>query len=157
MIERADSFYDPDVHFMEQALAEARKAFAEGEVPIGAVVVAGGKIIASAHNMTEALTDVTAHAEMLAITAAQAELGKYIDGATIYVTVEPCVMCAGAIAWARPARVVYGAGEPRVGYSTITSKSPFHPKTVVRAGVLADRAAQLMQDFFKQKRRPKKN
>lgn len=134
------------------ALAEARKAFNEGEVPIGAVVVAGDKIIASAHNMTERLTDVTAHAEMLALTAAQSVLGKYLKDATLYVTVEPCTMCAGAIGWARPARVVYGVSEPRIGYSTIVSRTPFHPRTQVTAGVLADEAKALMQEFFKTKR-----
>lgn len=144
---------DDDIRFMGLALTEARKAFAEGEVPIGAVVVAQGKVVASAHNMTEALTDVTAHAEMLAITAAQSALGKYLDKATLYVTVEPCMMCAGAIAWARPGRVVYGAPEPRIGYSTIASKNPYHPKTEVCSGVRADEAAQLMQSFFKQRRR----
>lgn len=144
-----------DCRYMDMALAEARKAFDEGEVPIGAVVVSGGKIIASAHNMTEALTDVTAHAEMLAITAAQSVLGKYLTDATIYVTVEPCTMCAGAIGWARPARVVYGAPEPRIGYTTVTSRSPFHPKTQVVAGVRADEATRLMQEFFARKRQSK--
>ena len=147
MISEADNF------FMGVALAEARKAFAEGEIPIGAVVVADGKIIASAHNMTEALTDVTAHAEMLAITAAQSILGKYLSDATLYVTVEPCLMCAGAIAWARPARIVYGASEPRIGYTTMTTRTPFHPKTAVRYGVRAEECARLMQDFFISRRK----
>lgn len=144
---------DTDHIFMGMALAEARKAFAEGEIPIGAVVVAGGRVIASAHNMTEALTDVTAHAEMLAITAAQSALGKYLEGATLYVTVEPCTMCAGAIGWARPSRVVYGASEPRIGYTTTTSRSPFHPKTTVTGGIRADEATDLMQNFFRQRRK----
>lgn len=142
-----------DLLYMEMALAEARKAFDSGEVPVGAVVVAGGRVIAAAHNMTEALTDVTAHAEMLALTAAQSFLGKFLTDATLYVTVEPCTMCAGAIGWARPARVVYGASEPRIGYTAMVARSPLHPRTVVTAGVLADRAAALMQDFFR-KRRP---
>lgn len=139
---------DDDYRFMGYALAEARKAFSEGEVPIGAVVVADGRIVASAHNMTEALTDVTAHAEMLALTAAQSALGKYLRDATLYVTVEPCTMCAGAIGWARPGRVVYGASEPRKGYTTVVARSPLHPRTVVVQGVRADEASQLMKDFF---------
>ena len=144
---------DADFQYMGLALAEARKAFAEGEIPIGAVVVAGGKVIASAHNMTEALTDVTAHAEMLAITAAQSVLGKFLDGATLYVTIEPCTMCIGAIGWARPARVVYGASEPRIGYTTMVRRSPLHPKTVVKTGVRAEEAAELMKQFFLNKRK----
>ena len=144
---------DADYRYMGLALAEARKAFDEGEIPIGAVIVAKDRIIASAHNMTEALTDVTAHAEMLAITAAQSALGKYLDDATLYVTVEPCTMCAGAIGWARPARVVYGAAEPRIGYTTVTARSPFHPKTLVTTGVRADEAINLMQTFFRQRRK----
>lgn len=138
---------------MGLALAEARKAFDEGEIPIGAVVVAGGKIIASAHNMTEALTDVTAHAEMLALTSAQTVLGKYLDDATLYVTVEPCTMCAGAIGWARPARVVYGAPEPRIGFTTMMARSPFHPNTLVTHGVRADECAALMKQFFSSRRK----
>lgn len=141
-----------DKRFMSFALAEAQKAYDEGEVPVGAVVVADGKIIASAHNMTEALTDVTAHAEMLALTAAQSVLGKYLNDATLYVTVEPCTMCAGAIGWARPARVVYGASEPRIGYTTMVSRSPFHPRTLVTAGVSADKCAELMRNFFASRR-----
>ncbi len=149
----SDPDTDTDHYFMGLALAEAHRAFAEGEIPIGAVVVAADRVIASAHNMTEALTDVTAHAEMLAITAAQSALGKYLEGATLYVTVEPCTMCAGAIGWARPSRVVYGAAEPRIGYTTVTARSPFHPKTVVTTGVRADEATELMQTFFRQRRR----
>lgn len=141
-----------DSFFMGIALNEARKAFDEGEIPIGAIVVANGKIIASAHNMTEALTDVTAHAEMLALTAAQTVLGKFLNDATLYVTVEPCMMCAGAIAWARPGRVVYGASEPRIGYTTITKRNPLHPKTLITTGVRADEAAALMKRFFTSRR-----
>ena len=141
-----------DRYYMKLALGEARKAFNEGEVPIGAVVVAGDKVIASAHNMTEALTDVTAHAEMLALTAAQSVLGKYLGDATLYVTVEPCVMCAGAIGWARPGRVVYAAPEPRVGFTTAMARTPFHPKTTVTTGICADEAMALMQEFFRNRR-----
>lgn len=141
-----------DLRYMDMALAEARRAAAEGEVPIGAVVVAGGRVVAAAHNMTEALSDVTAHAEMLALTAAQSTLGKFLGDATLYVTVEPCTMCAGAIGWARPARVVYGAAEPRIGYTTVVARSPLHPKTVVTSGVRAEEAAQLMKVFFKSRR-----
>ena len=142
-----------DMYFMGLALEQAKKALALGEVPIGAVVVSGGKVVAAAHNMTEALTDVTAHAEMLAITAAQSALGKFLNDATMYVTVEPCTMCAGAIGWARLGRLVYGAGEPRVGFSSIVKKSPLHPKTLVQFGVRADEAVDLMQSFFKNKRK----
>ena len=143
---------DRDNYFMGLALAEAQKAFKEGEIPIGAVVVANGKVIASAHNMTEALTDVTAHAEMLALTAAQSVLGKYLENATLYVTIEPCTMCAGAIGWARPARVVYGASEPRIGFTRIVRNSPFHPKTIVDTGIRAQEATELMKSFFKNRR-----
>lgn len=143
---------DSDYIYMGMALDQARKAYDEGEIPVGAVVVAGGRIIAAAHNMTEALTDVTAHAEMLALTAAQSVLGKYIVDATLYVTVEPCLMCAGAIGWARPGRVVYGAPEPRIGYTTLVSRPPLHPKTTVTAGVRADEASALMKEFFRTRR-----
>lgn len=142
-----------DFFFMGLALDQARKAFSEGEIPIGAVVVAEGKVIAAAHNMTEALTDVTAHAEMLALTAAQSALGKYLTGATLYVTVEPCLMCAGAIGWARPSRVVYAAPEPRIGYTTFVSRNPLHPRTIVSAGMMQEESARLMQDFFKNRRK----
>ena len=141
-----------DYFYMGLALDEARKAASEGEVPIGAVVVVGGKVIASAHNMTQALTDVTAHAEMLALTAAQSALGKYLSDATLYVTVEPCLMCAGAISWARPARVVYGAPEPRIGYTTMVSRSPLHPRTRIVGGIRADEASEIMKDFFRSRR-----
>lgn len=141
-----------DYYFMGLALNEAAKAADMGEVPIGAVIVANGNVIAAAHNMTESLTDVTAHAEMLAITAAQSVMGKFLDDATLYVTIEPCTMCAGAIGWARLGRVVYGAPEPRIGFTVITARSPFHPSTVVTSGVRADEASELMQSFFRQKR-----
>ncbi len=141
-----------DTYFMKQALAEAKKAFAKGEVPIGAVVVCNQQIIARAHNFTETLHDVTAHAEMQAITAAASYLGaKYLNDCILYVTVEPCVMCAGALYWSKVAKVVYGASEDRYGY---TKKVPLalHPKTEVVAGVMADECAQIMKDFFITKR-----
>ena len=141
-----------DNHFMKLALQEAQKAFDRGEVPVGAVVVANSRIIARAHNLTEVLNDVTAHAEMQAITAAANVLGgKYLNDCTLYVTVEPCPMCAGALRWAQLSRLVYGASDPKRGYSTI---SPFllHPKTVVTAGILSSECSELMQLFFKQLR-----
>ncbi len=141
-----------DNHFMKLALQEAQKAFDRGEVPVGAVVVANSRIIARAHNLTEVLNDVTAHAEMQAITAAANVLGgKYLNDCTIYVTVEPCPMCAGALRWAQLSRLVYGASDPKRGYSTI---SPFllHPKTVVTPGILSSECSELMQLFFKQLR-----
>lgn len=141
-----------DTYFMKQALAEAKKAFAKGEVPIGAVVVCNQQIIARAHNFTETLHDVTAHAEMQAITAAASYLGaKYLNDCILYVTVEPCVMCAGALYWSKVAKIVYGASEDKYGY---TKKVPLalHPKTEVVAGVMADECAQIMKDFFITKR-----
>lgn len=142
-----DSFY------MNRALEEARRAAEQGEVPVGAVVVCRDRIIARAHNLTEMLHDVTAHAEMQAITAAANALGgKYLDVCTLYVTVEPCPMCAGALAWAQLARLVYGASDPKRGYTTLQAPM-LHPKTQVTAGVLADECGALMTDFFRQKRR----
>lgn len=141
-----DSFY------MKQALQEARKAAGIGEVPVGAVVVCRDRIIARTHNLTETLTDVTAHAEMQAITAAANALGgKYLNTCTLYVTVEPCVMCAGAIAWAQTGRLVFGASDEKRGYRKYASEA-LHPKTEVVQGVLAEECAQLMKDFFKSKR-----
>lgn len=141
-----------DTYFMKQALAEAKKAFAKGEVPIGAVVVCNQQIIARAHNFTETLHDVTAHAEMQAITAAASYLGaKYLNDCTLYVTVEPCVMCAGALYWSKVAKVVYGASEDKYGYTKKVSLA-LHPKTEVVAGVMADECAQIMKDFFITKR-----
>lgn len=138
---------------MALALAEARKAASTGEIPVGAVVVVGDRVVGSGHNMTEALTDMTAHAEMIALTAAANTLGtKFLNDATLYVTVEPCTMCAGAIGWARVGRLVIGAPEPRIGYSTVVARSPFHPRTVVTTGVMADEAADLMKEFFKTRR-----
>ena len=141
-----------DEKFMRKALDEARIAFDRDEVPIGAVIVSHGRVIARAHNMTEALTDVTAHAEMQAITSATSFLGgKYLTDCTLYVTVEPCLMCAGAIGWAQIPRVVYGAPDDKRGYHTYTA-SPFHKKTTVTAGVLEAECAALMTEFLKNKR-----
>ena len=141
-----------DEQCMREALREARAAAAEGEVPIGAVVVCGDRIIARAHNYTERLTDVTAHAEMQLIGMAADFLGgKYLNDCTLYVTVEPCPMCAAALAWAQLGRLVYGAADPKRGY-TLFSPSLLHPRTEVTAGVLADDAARLMTDFFKNQR-----
>lgn len=141
-----------DEEYMKQALAEARVAYEAGEVPVGAVVVAGGRIIARAHNQTEMLTDVTAHAEMLAVTAASSYLGgKYLADCTLYVTVEPCVMCAGAIGWAQMGRVVYGAEDEKRGFRRFAPEA-LHPKTVVVAGVMAEECTALMKQFFKERR-----
>lgn len=141
-----------DVHFMRLALAEAEQAFTEGEIPVGAVIVAGGHVIARAHNQTETLHDVTAHAEMLAITAAADLLGgKYLKNCTLYVTVEPCVMCAGAIGWAQIGRIVYGTGDEKRGYTLLAPRA-FHRKANVTTGVLEADCRQLMQQFFKDRR-----
>ncbi|QIK59085.1 nucleoside deaminase [Dysgonomonas sp. HDW5A] len=141
-----------DESFMRQALNEAKYAYEKDEVPIGAVVVCQNRIIARAHNLTETLNDVTAHAEMQAITAAANVLGgKYLVDCTLYVTVEPCPMCAGALGWSQITRIVYGAADPKRGYSLISPKS-LHPKTTIVSGVLEKECAQLMQDFFKSKR-----
>ena len=141
-----------DEQYMKEALREAREARGEGEVPIGAVVVARGRVIARGHNMTERLHDPTAHAEMIARTAATEALGgKYLQDCTLYVTVEPCPMCAAALCWAQTARIVYGAPDPKRGYSLYTP-SLLHPRTEVTGGVLADECGQLVADFFKEKR-----
>ena len=141
-----------DERFMLAALDEARAAAERDEVPIGAVVVCQGRIIARAHNLTETLTDVTAHAEMQAITSAAAYLGgKYLTDCTLYVTVEPCLMCAGALGWSQIARVVYGAADDKRGYHTFCA-APFHKKTQITAGVLEAECSQLMTDFFRRKR-----
>ena len=141
-----------DEKFMRMALAEARKAYEADEVPIGAVIVSHGQVIARGHNLTETLTDVTAHAEMQAITSATNMLGgKYLVDCTLYVTVEPCLMCAGALGWSQISRVVYGAADDKRGYHTFCS-NPFHRKTMVQGGVLADECAAIMTDFFKKKR-----
>ena len=141
-----------DTQYMQMALAEARKALEQKEVPIGAVVVAGGRVIARAHNLTETLTDPTAHAEMQAITIATDYLGgKYLTGCTLYVTVEPCPMCAAALNWAQVSKIVYGADDPRRGYS-LFSPNLLHPRTKVTKGILQEECAALMKDFFKEKR-----
>lgn len=141
-----------DTYFMRQALIEARKAAEEGEIPIGAVVVCRNSIIARTHNLTETLHDVTAHAEMQAITAATECLGgKYLTDCTLYVTLEPCVMCAGALGWSQISKVVYGADDPRRGYRRIAPDA-LHPKTKVVSGILAEECLNLVTDFFKKKR-----
>ena len=143
---------EEDILYMKQALAEANKAYRQGEIPIGAVVVCRGKIIARSHNLTELLHDVTAHAEMQAITAAAEHLGgKYLTDCTLYVTVEPCVMCAGALGWSQISRIVYGTADEKRGYARFAPNA-LHPKTQVTSGVMAEECAELMQRFFKEKR-----
>jgi tRNA(adenine34) deaminase len=143
---------DIDVVFMQKALEQARMAFDADEVPIGAVVVCNNRIIGKGHNQTEKLKDVTAHAEMLAITAAAGAIGgKYLDECTLYITIEPCVMCAGAIKHARFNRIVVGATEPKMGYSNFLT-AQFNTKTEIRTGVLENDCRQLMKDFFAGKR-----
>lgn len=138
---------------MKQALLEAERAAAQGEVPVGAVVVCKGRIIARAHNLTETLTDVTAHAEMQAITAAASTLGgKYLDECTLYVTVEPCVMCAGALAWAQVGRLVFGAADVKRGYRRYAPEA-LHPRTEVAQGVMEEECAGLMKAFFAGRRK----
>ena len=142
-----------DERYMRKALEEARRAFDADEIPVGAVVVCGDQIIARGHNLTEMLHDVTAHAEMQAITAAAEHLGgKYLDVCTLYVTVEPCIMCAGAIGWSQLGRLVYGASDPKRGYSFFAPKA-LHPKTKVVSGVLEEECGALMKEFFQRKRR----
>ena len=137
---------------MQRALDEARQALKEGEIPIGAVIVCKGRIIARAHNLTETLCDVTAHAEMQAITMAANQLGgKYLTECTLYVTVEPCIMCGGAIGWAQIPRTVYGAPDEKRGFREFAPRA-LHPKAECIGGVLEDECRQLMQDFFRQKR-----
>ena len=141
-----------DIRYMQLALAEARKAFAMGEVPVGCVVVADGQVVGRGHNLTEMLADVTAHAEMQAITAAANTLGgKYLSQCTLYVTVEPCVMCAGAIGWAQLKRVVYGAADEKRGF-TVYAPNALHPKCTVSSGILESECRELMQSFFAKKR-----
>lgn len=137
---------------MTMALREAQQAYDAGEIPVGCVIVADGQVIGRGHNLTQMLHDVTAHAEMQAITAATQTLnGKYLQGCTLYVTVEPCVMCAGAIGWAQVSRVVYGAADPKRGYATFAPKA-LHPKCTVTAGVMEGECQALMQQFFSEKR-----
>ena len=141
-----------DEMYMRKALAEAQQAFDEGEIPIGAVVVCKDLVIARAHNLTETLVDPTAHAEMQAITmAANALGGKYLTDCTLYVTVEPCPMCAGAIGWAQVPRIVYGAPDPKRGYREYAPRV-MHPKSECKGGILEEECRQLMQEFFKSKR-----
>ncbi|MBP3678902.1 MAG: nucleoside deaminase [Bacteroidaceae bacterium] len=143
---------EEDVLYMKQALQEAKKAFERGEVPVGAVVVCKNRVIARSHNLTETLNDVTAHAEMQAITAAANYLGgKYLTDCTLYVTVEPCVMCAGAIAWAQMGRLVYGASDEKRGFQRL-APTALHPKTILQQGLLEEECALLMKEFFKRRR-----
>jgi tRNA(adenine34) deaminase len=141
-----------DEDFMKEALKEAQKAFDKDEVPIGAVIVNNNRIIARAHNLTETLNDVTAHAEMQAFTSAASELGgKYLTDCTLYVTIEPCIMCAGAAFWTQISRVVYGANDPKKGYSLLR-KNILHNKTLITSGILENDCSQILKSFFEQKR-----
>ncbi|MBO7466333.1 MAG: nucleoside deaminase [Bacteroidaceae bacterium] len=141
-----------DEDYMRQALLEAQKGYDEGEVPVGAVIVCRGRVIARAHNQTERLTDVTAHAEMLALTSASNYLGgKYLTECTLYVTVEPCTMCAGALGWSQISRIVYGCDDEKRGFQRF-APAALHPKTEVTTGVLAGECARLMKDFFNARR-----
>jgi len=142
-----------DSYFMKQALKEAQKAFDQGEIPVGAVVVCDNQIIARAHNQTELLNDVTAHAEMIAITAAADNLGnKYLNECTLYITLEPCPMCAGAIGWAQLGKIVYGASDDKRGFM-VYGKRMLHPKTKVELGIMENECSQLLKDFFAKKRK----
>lgn len=142
-----------DRYYMRMALREAEQALREGEIPIGAVVTCNDMVIGRGHNLTETLNDVTAHAEMQAITAAAETMGgKYLTDCTLYVTVEPCLMCAGAIAWAQIKRIVIGAPDTKRGYSTFVCRNPFHPKATITEGVLGEECAALMRSFFAGKR-----
>ena len=141
-----------DELFMRQALAEAKLAEMEGEIPIGAVITFNDTIIAKAHNCTENLNDVTAHAEIIAITAAENYLGaKYLNQCTLYVTMEPCGMCAGALGWAQIGKIIYGASDDKKGYH-ITAPHILHPKTIIESGILEDECSTIVKDFFKNKR-----
>ncbi|MFN5647714.1 MAG: nucleoside deaminase [Sphingobacteriales bacterium] len=143
-----------DDYFMQQALKEAMLAFEEEEVPVGAVVVLNNRIIARGHNMVEKLNDPTAHAEMIALTSAFNFLGaKYLPDASLYVTVEPCLMCTGALYWSKISRIIWGAADEKNGHQRVTGNQfPFHPKTQVTKGVMADECAELMKSFFRRKR-----
>ncbi len=141
-----------DEYYMRQALIEAKKAAEVGEIPVGALIVCRDRILARTHNLTQTLNDVTAHAEMQAITAASETLGgKYLTDCTLYVTLEPCVMCAGALGWSQISRIVYGASDPRRGFQLFAPKA-LHPRTEVVSGVLQDEALQMLKDFFSKKR-----
>ncbi|ULQ56113.1 tRNA adenosine(34) deaminase TadA [Flavihumibacter rivuli] len=143
-----------DEHFMRHALREAQRAFEEGEVPVGAVVVMNGRVVARGYNQVEKLNDPTAHAEMIALTSAFNLLGaKYLPDATLYVTVEPCLMCTGALYWSKVGRIVWGASDEKNGHEHITRDQwPFHQKATIEKGVLKEECAQLMKDFFKARR-----
>jgi tRNA(adenine34) deaminase len=143
-----------DEYFMRQALTQAQQAYEDDEVPVGAVIVLENKIIARGYNQVEKLSDCTAHAEIIALTSAFNYLGsKYLPEGTIYVTVEPCLMCAGALYWSKIGRIVYGTADPKNGYLHITgTTNPFHPKTTLTNGVLQDECAELMKNFFREKR-----
>lgn len=144
-----------DDYFMKQAIIEAQKASDNGEIPVGAVIVANKKIIARAHNQTELLTDVTAHAEILAITSASNHLGnKYLQGCTLYVTLEPCIMCSGALRWSQLSKVVYGASDDKNGFMRY-GKELLHPSSKLEYGVRHEECSQLLQDFFEKKRKLK--
>lgn len=147
-----DSDMEADEKYMLEALREAEAAGAEGEIPIGAVIVCRGRIISRGHNMTERLNDPTAHAEMIALTSATETLGgKYLEGCTLYVTVEPCPMCAAALNWAQVSRIVYGAPDPKRGF-TLFSPSLLHPKTETSSGILEERCSSIVSEFFKERR-----
>lgn len=143
-----------DSYFMKMALREAEKAYEEGEVPVGAVVVMNGRVVSRGYNMVEKLNDPTAHAEIIALTSAFNALGsKYLPDATLYVTVEPCLMCAGALHWSKIGRIVWGASDVKNGHHVYTDdKNPFHPKTQVMTGLMAEETAELMRSFFRSKR-----
>ncbi|MCD6366698.1 MAG: nucleoside deaminase [Bacteroidales bacterium] len=144
---------DKDIQYMQIAINEAKHALSEGEIPIGAIVVCHDKIIAKAHNQTETLNDATAHAEMLALTGAMATLGsKYLKDCTLYITIEPCVMCAGAIHWTQIPRIVYGAKDPKKGYSSYSGKI-IPPKTKIISGILEKECAEILSSFFKENSR----
>ena len=152
LMEKAKNQAEQDIKFMQMAISEAQKALKEQEVPIGAVIVSGGQVVGRGHNLVETLCDATAHAEMQCITAAASTLGgKYLKGCTLYVTVEPCIMCAGALAWSQIDRVVYGADDPKRGYTTVEGRV-FHPKTKIERGVLREECEALMKDFFQKLR-----
>jgi tRNA(adenine34) deaminase len=143
---------NPDVYFMNQALQEAKKAYEKDEVPVGAVIVCRDRIIARGHNLTETLTDITAHAEMQTITSAANFLGgKYLVDCTLYVTLEPCVMCAGALGWSQISRIVFGASDEKRGFLRFAPQA-IHPKTTVSHGILAEECSQLIKSFFEKKR-----
>ncbi len=145
---------EKDLRLMRQALAEAGKAYAEGEIPIGAIVAVGDRIIGRGHNQVERLNDPTAHAEIIALTSAFNYLGsKYLPDATLYVTIEPCLMCAGALYWGKIGRIVYGAADEKNGYQRVCGENtPFHPKTILQTGLLSGECAALMKSFFQDKR-----